>query len=504
MQGTKGETPLAVAMDVEEDRIGTVVARADAPRLTSHLRALALLQPIQRAEESKSSQTWVCAETPQQLDARYLALATISYLIDRMGVGAIATRIEILQYLEALSRLQRPNIAVADAATIAEHVFDTLTNMRDRRARFRSTHFDPQYSDRVTTEFALLRAEPVSAGGVGYRLTQEAIEVHLSLLAQDPLTATQVNEMIVDEYLRRGLYDEAANAAERARTNSVRLAEAVRALMAAAYRAIRKVLWQEELGPRLEEARELLDSSVEREGAMLRHLNDTAGEVSEETDRRHIARLRQLLLEVQARHRGLSVIVQRTASEYLALQAEALKARPMSRLPDLEREILEPCLQAPMDFLTSVGSHIFEAISGTLPPMVLDLAATIAAFEPDSLEGAVEDEGTEVAAPSTPMPPTFEDELIERTEGFACSLITEHGDITLAEILERALDEHEPDSAFMRCLFWVLEQAVDPHTGTIAKGAAILDGRFSFQFVSGSDIRYSRETISDASNEAPE
>jgi hypothetical protein len=495
---------LAAAIDIEEDRAGTLVTRSEAPRLTSHLRALALLQPLQRVEESKASRQWLGAQTPQQLDARYLALATISFLIDRMGIGGVATRIEILQYLESLACLQCPDIAAADAVTIAEHVFDGLINMRDRRARFRSTHFDPQHTERVTTEFALVRAEPVSTGGVGYRLTQEAIEVHLSLLAQDPLTATQVNEMIVDEYLRRGLYDEAANAAERARTNSIRLAEAVRTLMAAAHRAIRKVLWQEELGPRLEEARDLLDTSIEREGAMLRHLNDTTAEISEETERRHIARLRQLLHEVQSRHRGLSVIVQRTASDYLALQVEALRARTVSRLPDLEREILEPCLQAPVDFLTGVGSRIFEVISGALPPMVLDLGATIAAFEPDPLEDAVPEEGSEVAAPSTPMPPTFEDALIERTEAFARSLIAQYHNTTLAEILQRALDEHDPDSAFVRCLFWVLEQAVDPHTGTIAKGAAILNRRFTLQFVSGSDVRYSREPVATTVNEVPE
>jgi hypothetical protein len=491
-------------MDLEEENVGTPLARTEAPRLTSHLRALALLQPLQRVEDSKGSRQWVCAETPEQLDGRYLALATISFLIDRMGVGLVAARIEILQYVEGLARLQCPTIAAADAATAAEHVFDGLTNMRDRRARFRFTHFDPQHPERVTTEFALLRAEPVSSGGVGYRLTQEAIEVHLSLLAHDPLTATQVHEMIVGEYLRRGLYDEAANAAERARTNSIRLAEAVRALMAAAHRAIRKVLWQEELGPRLEEARQLLDTSIEREGAMLRHLNDTAAEISADTDRRHIARLRQLLLDVEARHRRLSVIVQTTASEYLALQAEALRARTVSRLPDLEREILEPCLQAPLDRLTGASSRIFEVISGALPPMVFDLAAAIAAFEPDPLEELIVDEDTEEAAPSAPMPPTFEDALIERAESLARSLITAQEAITLEKILERALHEPDADATFVRCLFWVLEQAVDPHTGTIAKGAVILDRRFRLPFVSGSDIRYSRESVPDELHEAPE
>jgi hypothetical protein len=465
--------------------------RADAPRLTGHLRALALLQPLQRVEDSKLLLHWSNRESTREVDARYLALATIEYLINRMGVGALASRVEILDYLSGLVNLQCGDIASEDAAAMAEHVFDGLSNAKERRARFASTHFDPQHVDRVTIEFALLRAEPAPDGSVGYRLTQEAIEVHLNLLAQDPLTATQVNQMIVEEYLRRGLYDEAATAAERARTNSIRLAEAVRALMSAAHRAIRKVRWQDGLGPRLEEARDLLEASIGREGAMLLHLNDTAAEVSEEIDRRHIARLRQLLLEVQARHRRLSVIVQRTASEYLALQADALKLRPMTRLPDLEREILEPCLQAPMDLLTRVAPRMFDVISGPLPPLVFDMSAAISAFEPEPAEEPVAESPTDVCAPSAPMPPTFDEALIERTEAFARSLIKERGQITLEEILEQGATAADPDPAFERCLFWVLEQAIDPRTGTVAGQATILNRHFALGFVSGNDVQYS-------------
>lgn len=482
---------MAAAIDIEAVAGVTGPTRVDVPRLTGHLRALALLQPLQQVEDAKSHVQLSKPESTRHIDARYLALATIEYLISRMGVGAVASRSEILDHLTALAHLQCRDIGSGDAASIAEHVFDGLTNARERRARFVSTLFDPQHAERVTIEFALLRAEPGPDGSVGYRLTQEAIEVHLNLLAQDPLTATQVNEMIVEEYLRRGLYDEAATAAERSRTNSIRLAEAVRALMSAAHRAIRNVRWQDELGPRLEEARELLEASIGREGAMLLHLNDTAAEVSEETDRRHIARLRQLLLDVQVRHRRLSVIVQKTAAEYLALQADALKLRPLTRLPDLEREILEPCLQAPLDLLTRVAPRIFDVISGPLPPLVFDVAAAISAFEPDPGEEPIVESAADVCAPSVPMPPTFDDALIERAEVFARALIKQRGQITLEEILEQAATAGDPDPAFERCLFWVLEQSIDPRTGTIATQATILDRHFARGFISGTDVQYS-------------
>src|SRR4051812_40110131 len=108
---------------------------AGAPRLTSHLRALSLLAPLQRAEDNKGM-LHVAAKAAEPVDMRYLALAAIELLIDRMGAGGTASRAELIEYLADLARLQSRNLFDADAVVLAEHVFDGLTNARDRRARF--------------------------------------------------------------------------------------------------------------------------------------------------------------------------------------------------------------------------------------------------------------------------------------------------------------------------------------------------------------------------------
>jgi hypothetical protein len=462
-----------------------------APRLTSHLRALSLIAPLQRAEDNKGM-LHVSAKAAERVDMRYLALAAIELLIDRMGAGGTASRGELIEYLADLARLQSSSLSEADATALAEHVFDGLTNARDRRSRFKVRLFDPDQPDGVFFEFALLRAEPLADGTVGYRLTQEAIEIHLSLLAHDPLTATQVSEIIVGEFLKRGLYDHAVSAAERTRTNSIRLAEALRLLMAEARRAILKVMWHHELGPKMDEARSLLDASIMREGAMLAQLSDTAADVTDETDRLHLARIRNLLLDVQTRHRKLIVVVQKTAEEYLQLQADALKLRPLTRLPDLENEILDPLLRAPGSFLMESAPALFGAISGTLPPLVLDIAAAITAFEPDIEDGATIDPVLAYDDPTTPLPLPFDDVTIARAEQFARATILAAGSITLGEILEQAAQARPADTSFQRCLFLILEQAIDPRTADVAGGAAILATRFDAGFVEGTDVRFAR------------
>lgn len=462
-----------------------------APRLTSHLRALSLIAPLQRAEENKGM-LHVAAKEAERVDMRYLALAAIELLIDRMGAGSTASHTELIEYLASLASIQSRGLSSADASTLAEHVFDGLTNARDRRSRFKVRLFDPDEPNGVYFEFALLRAEPLPDGTVGYRLTQEAIEIHLSLLAHDPLTATQVSEIIVGEFLKRGLYDHAASAAERTRTNSIRLAEALRLLMAEARRAILKIMWHHELGPKMEEARSLLDASIVREGAMLAQLSDTAADVTDETDRRHLSRIRSLLIDVQTRHRKLIVRIQNTAEEYLQLQADALKLRPLSRLPDLEREVLDPLLHAPDSLLKANASNVFGAISGALSPLVLDLGAAIAAFEPELEDAGAIDATFEFDDPTPPLALPFDDATIARAEQFARATIIAAGTMTLCDILERAAEARPDDIPFQRCLFLILEQAIDPRTTDVAGGASILESRFDAGFVEGTDVRFSR------------
>jgi hypothetical protein len=464
-----------------------------APRLTSHLRALSLIAPLQHAQDNKGM-LHVDAKAAEPVDMRYLALAAIELLIDRMGAGSTASRGELLDYLTDLALLQSQHLSAADATALAEHVFDGLTNARDRRARFKVRLFDPDQPEGIFFEFALLRAEPLPDGTVGYRLTQEAIEIHLSLLAHDPLTATQVSEIIVGEFLKRGLYDHAVTAAERTRTNSIRLAEALRLLMAEARRAILKVMWHHELGPKMEEARALLDASIMREGAMLAQLSDTAADVTDETDRRHLARIRNLLIDVQTRHRKLIVVVQKTADEYLHLQADALKLRPLTRLPDLENEILDPLLRAPGNLLMERASALFGAISGTLPPLVLDIAATVIAFEPDIEDAPAIDPTFEFVDPTASVPLPFDEVTIARAEQFARATIIAAGAITLGEILDQAAQARPQDDSFQRCLFLVLEQAIDPRTADVAGGVSILAMRFDAGFVEGTDVKFSRAT----------
>ncbi|GIK80720.1 MAG: hypothetical protein BroJett024_18250 [Alphaproteobacteria bacterium] len=145
-----------------------------APRLTSHLRALSLIAPLQRAEDNKGM-LHVSAKTAERVDMRYLALAAIELLIDRMGAGGTAGRAELIEYLADLARLQSRNLSDPDATALAEHVFDGLTNARDRRARFKVRLFDPDQPEGVFFEFALLRAEPLPDGTVGYPV-QDALD----------------------------------------------------------------------------------------------------------------------------------------------------------------------------------------------------------------------------------------------------------------------------------------------------------------------------------------
>lgn len=88
-----------------------------APRLTSHLRALSLIAPIQKLEDTKGL-LHAEAGAADHVDLRYLALAAIELLIERMGAGGTASRADLLDYLASLAAIQWNGLAKEDAATL--------------------------------------------------------------------------------------------------------------------------------------------------------------------------------------------------------------------------------------------------------------------------------------------------------------------------------------------------------------------------------------------------
>jgi hypothetical protein len=140
------------------------------------------------------------------------------------------------------------------------------------------------------------------------------------------------------------------------------------------------------------------------------------------------------------------------------------------------------------------ASGVFGAISGTLPPLVLDIAAAVAAFEPDVEEAGVFDPIIEFDDPTVGLELPFDEATITRAEQFARATILATGAITLGELLSRAASDRPDDAAFQRCLFLILEQAIDPRTTDVAGGASILSTRFDAGFVEGTDVRFSRAT----------
>jgi hypothetical protein len=94
----------------------------------------------------------------------------------------------------------------------------------------------------------------------------------------------------------------------------------------------------------------------------------------------------------------------------------------------------------------------------------------------------------------------FDDQLIARAESFARDRITHAGSLTLGELLDAATLAQPGDAVFLRCLFLILEQAIDPRTTDVSEGASILFSRFDAGFVVGANVRYTRRIVAGHSN----
>src|SRR5205085_861338 len=114
------------------------------------------------------------------------------------------------------------------------------------------------------------------------------------------------------------------------------------------------------------------------------------------------------------------------------------------------------------------------------------------AFQPEIEDADAVDPHYAFEDPTTGIALPFDEVTIARSEQFARETILAAGAISLGESLDRAAAARPDDDAFQRCLFLILEQAIDPRTTDVTGDASILGTRFDAGFVEGTDVRFSR------------
>jgi hypothetical protein len=461
------------------------------PNLTPQLRNLALMLPLGHAELEKN--TLLKSFDPELragLNMSYLLVATMDFILDRMGLDEGATFPELIAFLSACMRAQVPALTDAEREAIAEIILGQLMNEKDQYRRFSIPYFDAAAGEERYFDYALLRQETDEQGAIRLKLTEEGIVLHLGMLDTDPVSAQEGQELVLERLIEKGRLADALTAAGAARANSIRYKERIERVLREARRRLESVDWARDVEPVLSEARAHLSAAMTRESHMQAKVEERLDATQAEETVAQLNRLKMAIQNCYDRHQRLLATVIRTAADFRDIQSNAFRIRRQGRLPSLEDQILVPLLQARGPVIHPHAGSIIGLVLPPKPQPLFDLGQVLVvlAHERPHQTSAPELQEEETPAPSPAeraLP--YQPELVAEVSAFVQGELAKGAPCRLSELLDIA-EERSFSAKYRRCLFLMLEQNVEASAGQAGWEPSLEPEYFARDFVAGREV----------------
>lgn len=341
------------------------------------MRTLLLTAPLHRLEESKVFRSIGCKEQ----DFRLLCLRIIDATIERMGLGFGASRKDIIAEVKPLVQKADPEINGDDAAAIVELAIEELLNERNRRQKFQERYSTIEEGELIARTFNFHLLEEVSPDGNIYlQVTTEGIHLYAGMLGYNIEDAQVANEVVLQYQIARGRLNDAVQTAREAEFRSIQLEQQIQALIHAAQRDIRQVNWLQHALSYLADAREHINQRLQTEKQILNALEEKFVVAGLE-DLPHLATLKNQVNRCIERHMKLHYTVMAANPEYLSQQLQqSFTVRPFSRLPEIDREVLQPALKMAISDLDGATDCFVRSIGRLRQPQVFTLRTALDRF----------------------------------------------------------------------------------------------------------------------------
>jgi len=319
-------------------------------------------------------------------DSLVLAMKVIDLIIDSAGLDREVDRVRVEQELKPLLvEMDEAAGLPPDGARhkeIIDRVLGGLRNDADRRRpfEFEYTDFDEKgKAIRRKLEFRLVADHFHPAGGTVLRLSNEAINLYLNALELDIEDAQAAAEAVVQSQLARGRFDEAVQTARNARLQSLRYKDKVAGIIRETHRDITSVDWQEQIPRLLKEALSHIDSRLTTERNILNTAEERLSVLEPEDEgARAISEVVRLIRDCRIRHVDLHDQLMRARNVFLDEQSrQAFAPAPMTPLPNLLSEVLEPILQLDQSDAAKALERAFPCFTGPSAPSSLSLAELV-------------------------------------------------------------------------------------------------------------------------------
>ncbi len=332
--------------------------------LPRRVATLARIEPILRFEGGKAARNLDL----EKHDLRTLSLMVLDAVIERMGLAAGASQIEIFDALKPLILAAEPRAKPDRILEVATAVLDFLMNEDERRRAFREEFKVIENGIQVCREIFFHYLQQVLGPNdeALYRATVEGINLYTGTLGLDVEDAHAANAAVLKYQIGRGRFREAVSTARQAVAISTAYEQKVKRALDIATRDVTQINWAEEILSTLTEAREHLRIRIDADNEILRAVEDHEDDAALD-ERAHVSELAKHIHSCQSRHSALHVLVMQANDTWLKEHSrQAFRPRALGLLPALESSVLRPFLT-----LTAAGLENempWQLIAVFLPP----------------------------------------------------------------------------------------------------------------------------------------
>jgi hypothetical protein len=262
-----------------------------------------------------------------------------------------------------------------------ELAIEELLNERNRRQKFQERYSSLDGGELTSRTFSFHLLEEISPDGNIYlQVTTEGIHLYAGMLGYNIEDAQVANEVVLQYQIARGRLNDAVQTAREAEFRSIQLEQPIQSLIHTAQRDIRQVDWLQHALRYLADAREHIHQRLQTEKQILNALEERFIVAGHE-DIPHLATLKNQINRCIERHMKLHHTVMLANPEYLSQQLQqSFTIKPFCRLPEMDREILQPALRARIGELDEALDHLIRSVARTKQPQIFTLKTAIDKF----------------------------------------------------------------------------------------------------------------------------
>ncbi|MCM2310353.1 MAG: hypothetical protein NDI84_03025 [Steroidobacteraceae bacterium] len=472
----------------------TPVAAPERPRvldLTRQLRNLLLLRPlfefalkIRRTEEGDGLY--------EGLDAQYLALALLDFIMEGGALGRGRSRVETINHIGEVVRRMKPAISDFDARRVGQELLDALHNQAGLFHPFEYTYFDAGTETVQPFRFSLLRYERAEDESSYYRVTDEGFLVYLGMLDLGAANMQEFMDKLLHELIRRGRVDDAVQVSNQAYRQALRFFEHIRTQLESAIRTPARVSWPADIEPVLKNSREHLNARTTEQHSLLDVVTSKLSDsVADPAARANLAHLSERLQQEQRVGASLDTLLAAAANRYMRAQTANFRARPKQRMPDLDQVVLRELMQLDVTTLAEAGDRMGHHLIGAETPRLFDFNLLFKRLLETSVDDVAvpEDSGERMSIDD--IPPHFTAEDHREAEAFLAEFFAAHAETDIVSVLAAA----EAAGIGARSISLMVFRMYQGYSRKESRYpvSTRAEGRFDHRLVTGSKLVFTRD-----------